>query len=351
MPSGRDARKTTHSLRGRVGLAASRRLLLTLAAATLLLGCSGSDISVADGGTASESDLTACERDRLAAALGLIDAAELSLPLEPADEPLADIARDICALDSGASGSAATPDTRVRTPAEERDAALPAALVRAPALFDPSDAPPGTDEALDELWVVCGQGSAAACNALLFESPAGSDYEAFAFSCGGRENLHCNVLLGGPGADAGLLGVEFDPASPAPGNIPELDGWWTACGEASSRACAQLVLSAPGGSAYASFGWTCGGRTTRDCALLVGNDGAPPALAGRTPHDPPPGNDEYLDQLWERCGAADATACRDLATFGPPGSDYERFALTCGWRAVRACARLFAELATAPTNQ
>ncbi len=344
MPSRRNASKTNHSLRGRVGLAASRRVLLTLAAATLLLGCSGPDISGADGGTASKSDLTACERDRLAAALGLIDGAEPSLPLDPADEPLADIARDICALDGGASGPAAAPDTGVRTPAQERDAALPAALVRAPALFDPSDAPPGIDEALDNLWVACGQGSAAACNALLYESSAGSDYEAFAFSCGGRENLHCNVLLGEPGADAGLLGVEFEPTSPPPGNIPELDGWWAACGEGSSRACAQLVLSAPGGSAYASFGWTCGGRTTRDCALLVGDDGVPPALAGRSPHDPPPGDDEYLDQLWERCGAADATACRDLATFGPPGSDYERYALSCGWRAVRACARLFAEL-------
>ena len=345
MPSCRNASKTTNSLRGRVGLAASRWVLLTLAAATLLAGCSGSDVSGADGGTASESDLTACERARLAAALGVT---ELSLPLDPADEPLADIARDICALDSGDAGGIVPVDTRLLSPADERDATLPAALVRAPALFDPSDAPPGTDEALDELWVVCGQGSAAACNALLFESPAGSDYEAFAFSCGGRENLHCNVLLGEPGADAGLLSVEFDPASPAPGNIPELDGWWAACGEGSSRACAQLVLSAPGGSAYASFGWTCGGRTTRDCALLVGDDGAPPALAGRSPQDSPPGDDEYLDQLWERCGAADATACRDLATFGPPGSDYERYALSCGWRAVRACARLFAELSASP---
>ena len=330
----------------------TRRWVLAgcVTAVLLSVACSGSGPSAGGSDSPSDGDLTACERDRLAAALGLIDGAELSLPLDPADEPLADIARDICALDSGASGPAAAPDTRVRTPAEERDATLPAALVRAPALFDPSDAPPGIDEALDELWVVCGQGSAAACNALLFESPAGSDYEAFAFSCGGRENLHCNVLLGEPGADAGLLSVEFDSESPAPGNIPELDGWWAACGEGSSRACAQLVLSAPGGSAYASFGWTCGGRTTRDCALLVGDDGAPPALAGRSPQDPSPGDDEYLDQLWERCSAADATACRDLATFGPPGSDYERYALSCGWRAVRACARLFAELSGEPST-
>ncbi|WP_419932578.1 hypothetical protein [Candidatus Poriferisodalis sp.] len=327
-----------------------RRVLAACAAAVVLsAACSGTGPASSGSESSGGGDLTACERERLAAALGLYDAAELSLPLDPADEPLADIARDICALDSSAPGSAAPPDTGVRSPAQQRDAALPAALVRAPAVFEPGDAPPGDDPALDELWVVCGQGSASACNALLFESPAGSDYEAFAFSCGGRENLHCSVLLGDPGADAGLLGIEFDPESTAPGNIAELDGWWSACAEGSSRACAQLVLSAPGGSAYASFGWTCGGRTTRDCALLVGDDGAPPALAGRSPEDPPPGNDEYLDQLWRLCGAADAPACRDLATFGPPGSDYERYALSCGWRAVRACARLFAEIAAEPS--
>ena len=310
----------------------------------LLAGCSGSGLAAGEGGSNGGHSLTACERGRLAAALGLNDAAELSLPLDPADEPLADIVRDICALDSSAPRSTAPSGTQARSPAQERDATLPAALVRAPALFDPGDAPPGDDAALDELWVACGQGSASACNALLYESPAGSDYEAFAFSCGGRENLHCSVLLGDPGADAGLLGVEFEPGSAPPGGIPELDDWWAACGAGSSRACAQLVLTAPGGSAYASFGWTCGGRTTRDCALLVGDDGAPLALAGRSPHDPPPGTDDYLDTLWQRCGAADAPACRDLATFGPPGSDYERYALSCGWRAVRACARLFAEL-------
>lgn len=323
-----------------------RRTLVASAAALLLAAaCSGPGSAVGDGESSDSAEFTTCERERLAAALGLVDPAELPLQLDPADEPLADIVRDICALDSSAARPEAPLDTQARSPADERDAGLPAALVRAPALFEPDDAPPGVDPALDGLWKACGEGFASACNALLFEAPADSEYEAFAFSCGGRENLHCSVLLGESGADAGLLGTEFTPESPAPGNIAELDRWWEDCGGGSSRACAQLVLSAPGGSAYASFGWTCGGRTTRDCVLLVGDDGPPPALAGRSPDDLSPGEDDYLDQLWERCGAADAPACRDLATFGPPGSDYERFALSCGWRAVRACARLFAELA------
>ena len=328
----------------------SRRIALAFAAVALLLaGCTSPGPTTDTGGGSENARLNDCERARLAAALGLDDAAEVSLPLDPADEPLIDVARDICALASGTPDGTVPLDTSVRSPSQERDAALPAALVRAPSLYGPADAPPGDDPYLDGLWIACGQGSASACNALLFESSAGSDYEAFAFSCGGRENLHCSVLLGEPGADAGLLGIEFGPDSPAPGNIAELDGWWDACGQASARACAQLVLSAPGGSAYASFGWTCGGRTTRDCTLLLGDDGSPPALVGRSPQDPPPGDDDYLDQLWRRCGAADAPACRDLATFGTPGSDYERFALSCGWRAVRACARLFAEIAAEPS--
>ena len=312
--------------------------------------CSGSTLSGSNGGASSESELSACERDRLAAALGIVPE-ELTLPLDPADEPIADIARDICALDqsgAGASlddaGSNATPDIAALSPTAARDASLPADLVRAPALFDPEDRPPGADPVLDELWESCGAGAASACNALLYEATPGSEYESYAFSCGGRENLHCNVLLGG--SEGGLLAVDFEPRMPAPGNIAELDRWWEACGDGSSRACAQLVLSAPGGSAYATYGWTCAGRTTLDCASLLGDDGPPPVLAGRSPNDDPPGADDYLDGLWERCAALDAPACRDLATFGPPGSDYERFALSCGWRAVTPCARLFAELAT-----
>ena len=347
----RSASKTATTRSG--GTSKKLRGALVACAAALLLaaGCGGPGSTAGDNEAGGEEEFTTCERERLAAALGLADATELPPQLDPGDEPLADIVRDICALDSSAAVPEATPDTPARSPSDERDAGLPAALVRAPALFEPDDAPPGTDPALDGLWKACGEGFASACNALLFEAPAGSDYEAFAFSCGGRENLHCSVLLGESGADADMLGTEFTPESPAPGNIAELDRWWQACGDGSSRACAQLVLSAPGGSAYASFGWTCGGRTTRDCVLLVGDDGPPPALAGRSPDSPSPGEDDYLDALWERCAAADAPACRDLATFGPPGSDYERFALSCGWRAVRACARLFAELATSTTGQ
>ena len=125
-------------------------MLATLTAALLLAAaCSGSGTTASNGESGDGSDFTACERERLAAALGLADATELPLQLDPADEPLADILRDICALDSTAPGVESPPETQVRSPVDERDAGLPAALVRAPALFEPDDAPPGTDPALD----------------------------------------------------------------------------------------------------------------------------------------------------------------------------------------------------------
>lgn len=74
----------------------------------------------------------------------------------------------------------------------------------------------------------------------------------------------------------------------------------------------------------------------------------PSAPAGPGPLDPDQhtgpwtrGDDADLDQLWNRCAAADGSACDDLFTRAPVGSDYERFGLTCGDRpGVVHCAEL-----------
>lgn len=57
------------------------------------------------------------------------------------------------------------------------------------------DLPPGTDAALDALWVNCASGSAAACDQLYFDSPIGTDYERFGFSCGARAIVSCETIL------------------------------------------------------------------------------------------------------------------------------------------------------------
>lgn len=44
----------------------------------------------------------------------------------------------------------------------------------------------GDDPALDALWDACEGGDPDACDELFFQSPSGSEYEDFGFSCGGR---------------------------------------------------------------------------------------------------------------------------------------------------------------------
>lgn len=230
-------------------------------------------------------------------------------------------------------------------PATDRDASLPSRLVGAPARFAPDDPPPGDDATFDELWVRCGEGDALSCDTLFDLAPTASDYELFAFSCGGRDNVDCGSLLGGDGGGPALA-TELTPQSPAPGVDAELDVWWADCAGGSAAACAQMTLVAPAGSDYATFGLTCGGRTLGHCAALLGDDGPPPALDGKSPTARAPGDDEYLDTLWERCADRSAVACAALVTHGPPNSDYGTFGASCGWRAVAPCEWLFAQLDT-----
>ncbi|MEM7095083.1 MAG: hypothetical protein AAF567_18940 [Actinomycetota bacterium] len=62
----------------------------------------------------------------------------------------------------------------------------------------PDTPAPGTDAALDALWNACAGGDAGSCDELYFESPLGSEYERFGFSCGFRteEIVDCATLLG-----------------------------------------------------------------------------------------------------------------------------------------------------------
>jgi len=51
------------------------------------------------------------------------------------------------------------------------------------------------------------------------------------------------------------------------------------------------------------------------------------------------GDDEDLDALWARCEAGIGAACDELFDEAPLGSDYERFAVSCGGRGAQlSCA-------------
>ena len=63
----------------------------------------------------------------------------------------------------------------------------------------PSTPAPGTDAALDALWNACAGGDGEACDTLYLESPVGSDYEDFGFTCGFRteEIVICSDFVTG----------------------------------------------------------------------------------------------------------------------------------------------------------
>ena len=141
--------------------------------------------------------------------------------------------------------------------------------------LSPSDPPPGDDADLDALWVECADGSATACDQLFFAAPVDSDYERFGYSCGARENTSCTDLLGDDSGSAESDGPaltdfsDLSPSDPPPGDDAELDALWVACSDRSADACDDLFFSAPTGSVYERFGFSCGARAIGICETVL----------------------------------------------------------------------------------
>ena len=271
-----------------------------------------------------------CVQDRLLKGWGL-DLVDLAVDLNPEEEIAVDMAIELCRLGPGGSPQESLIPNDQPQVSEN--------LLRSPTVFDPTDQAPGEDPLLDALWFACGDGDAISCDELFYSAPRDSTYEQFAFSCGGRKNMDCSLLLGREQPEGALTSL-----TPPPGEDEDLDRWWSLCAEGSTRACGELRLIAPNQSLYAQFGMSCGARGTSYCALILDDDGEPPTLRSLTPDQNPPGQDQLLDQLWELCGSRDARACRDLSKFAPIDSLYMQFGVSCGGRAVAPCARLFADL-------
>ena len=280
------------------------------------------------------SDLTeeerACVEDRLITGWEL-KLTDLKNDLTPDEEIAVDMATELCQSTANTPPAPPLADNENPQVSEE--------LLRAPSIFSSNDPAPGEDPSLDQYWVECGLGNAKACDDLFYSAPPGSSYEQFVFSCGGRRNMDCSLLLGIDQPDGDL-----SPLTPAPGNDANFDELWIRCSEGSTSACGELRLTAPSGSLYSQFGTSCGARGTTYCTLILKYDGEPPSLDDLNPNMVPPGDDELLDQLWELCGHHDARACKDLAKHGPADSIYIKFGVSCGGRSVAPCARLFADL-------
>lgn len=116
----------------------------------------------------------------------------------------------------------------------------------------------GRDADLSADRDACAGGDMVACDDLYFGSPAGSDEEAFAETCGER-----NVPA--PGQCELTHGAVFDPADPGVvgmagyGDDPDLDLLWDQCADGLLLACDDLYHQSPIGSDYGAFGSSCGG--------------------------------------------------------------------------------------------
>jgi hypothetical protein len=113
----------------------------------------------------------------------------------------------------------------------------------------------GDDAELDRLWDECAASGTDVCDDLFNRAPEGSEYEAFANSCGGRGvQVAC-----APGASAPPGGSSTgDPTDY--GDDPALDQLWDQCAAGDDQACLTLEFQAPAGSAYAAFAASCGNR-------------------------------------------------------------------------------------------
>jgi hypothetical protein len=82
-----------------------------------------------------------------------------------------------------------------------------------------------------------------------------------------------------------------------------------------------------------------------DCVGLTGlGVQAPVSVPGTESGNQPlrRGQDPQLDALWSRCAAGSGAACDELFDRAPIGSEYERFALTCGGRTAQMrCAAVY----------
>lgn len=73
-------------------------------------------------------------------------------------------------------------------PSDYREMARPRDEVDGPYTY-------GDDTGFDALWDACEAGSGAACDELYFESPFGSEYEAYGYTCGNRMELQFDCTL------------------------------------------------------------------------------------------------------------------------------------------------------------
>lgn len=141
----------------------------------------------------------------------------------------------------------------------------------------------GDDPDYQPLAEACFAGDLAACDDLYVNSPIGSDYEAYAQSCGGRlapqdaVNGGCAERFGDPGAgdDPGDGPAVLEPQPPPSPSDPAFQPLVDACFGGDMQACDDAYIESDIGSPEEAYGLSCGGRrpdtdTVQSCAIQFG---------------------------------------------------------------------------------
>ncbi len=191
----------------------------------------------------------------------------------------------------------------------------------------------GDDPALDELYDSCAAGDMAACDDLWWSSPSGSDYEAFAMSCGGAA---ADAAFGTcemwaeweqqerEWAEEEERAAEEEAQRQAEEEAEErrqqeeaaaaLAALVDACQGGDMQACDDLQWEADYGSTEYDVAETCGGHYPDSWGSCVDREAEAAELQGLT----------------SACLGGDMQACDDLYWAASPGSPEEAVAEDCG---------------------
>ena len=239
-------------------------------------------------------------------------------------------------------GGGFPPPTQARPVVDASSSAAPA----------PAPAPPKSKAPLLAVLAV----AAALAGVIGFVALADNDKDTTSTGRVADDGTTTTGKLTGPGGKEGSADGKDEgrlddtaPGDPqAYGDDPALDALYGDCQSGDYQACDDLYLESGFGTAYETFGDTCGDRNEPSgfCVELYGQDtggGTIGTIDGSGAGSY--GDNAQLDKLYDQCGAGDYAACDTLYMESDFGSEYERYGDTCGDRNEPSgyCESLYAE--------
>jgi hypothetical protein len=169
-------------------------------------------------------------------------------------------------LDEAAEEAEGSTEAAPETTESAPDSPVSPDLINSPALGAPTDPTTipeyGSDSDFDLLAADCYLANFESCDQLYLETPAGSGYEAYGGTCGGRLEVSINADCLNAGDFAEQAGSYPASSISEFGTDAAFDELALGCEEGDLEACDDLYLQTPVDSGYEEYGSTCGARTT-----------------------------------------------------------------------------------------